>query len=522
MNGINNKYDIAIEILTPLNIGAGTEKDWSEGVDFVVKDRQLYKLSLKKMVNEGVDLSKLSSYFTKRDSSGLLQLIGNRLDNISDYHIPYPVKSDNDIKTTVKNQLSGQPIVSGSSIKGAIRSILFEFLKDKGTDKENPVFGSSKEGDEFMRFIKFSDVEFSHTEIINTKIFNLNGSGVHWNGGWKHGRHNTSYKFSDSGFNTLYEVIMPHQIDIGSLMLSETTFNFIGENVLFKGQEKRKLLSIPFLFDIINTHTRNYLLKEKKFFETYHAEKSEKILTSIESLISSIPIDNSYCIFKMSAGSGFHSITGDWQFDDYSINGIKEGKNISRGTHNSKPSSKSRKIAIFNDCLTPMGFVKLSIISATDKQEIITKKESERIKKQELQLDLIRQKEEARALEKHLLLIKSEYLSIIKTADSFFDSQSYNLALDEYRKAESIYPDGSLHHNRINQLQIILDRLRREEKSSILEKEGDELFKAGHYSDAKQKYEDAENFMIKSFYEKLQKCEEFIMFPFLWTGVGLS
>ena len=34
MDVLNKKYDIKIEVLTPLSIGAGAEKDWVCGVDF--------------------------------------------------------------------------------------------------------------------------------------------------------------------------------------------------------------------------------------------------------------------------------------------------------------------------------------------------------------------------------------------------------------------------------------------------------------------------------------------------------
>lgn len=43
----------------------------------------------------------------------------------------------------------------------------------------------------------------------------------------------------------------------------------------------------------------------------------------------------------MSAGSGFHSITGDWQFSDYTNTEIwKDGRNAG------KMKYKSRKIAV--------------------------------------------------------------------------------------------------------------------------------------------------------------------------------
>ncbi|MCF6357414.1 MAG: cell envelope integrity protein TolA [Draconibacterium sp.] len=77
----------------------------------------------------------------------------------------------------------------------------------------------------------------------------------------------------------------------------------------------------------------------------------------------------------MSAGSGFHSITGDWQFDDFSIDGVnKPQRGPSRGQLNRKDSAKSRKIAIDGDAFYLMGFVKLTILS----EELKAQRESER------------------------------------------------------------------------------------------------------------------------------------------------
>lgn len=69
---------------------------------------------------------------------------------------------------------------------------------------------------------------------------------------------------------------------------------------------------------------------------------------------------NNSCVIKLSAGAGFHSITGDWQFDDY-VSGVLR-RDIKKPAENSKP--KSRKIAITQEgedtFFDLMGFVKLT------------------------------------------------------------------------------------------------------------------------------------------------------------------
>ena len=78
----------------------------------------------------------------------------------------------------------------------------------------------------------------------------------------------------------------------------------------------------------------------------------------------------------MSAGSGFHSITGDWQFKNYSQTGIWE-----QGRHAGKKKYKSRKIAEWNGYLSLMGFVKLRYIlpEEIERQEMAVKSQ-EKIK----------------------------------------------------------------------------------------------------------------------------------------------
>ena len=124
--------------------------------------------------------------------------------------------------------------------------------------------------------------------------------------------------------------------------------------ILCKEAKEYLLRDITVLFGIINEHTKAYLEKELDFFKKYNeADRTSEIIKNIEELIQRIPSDNSSCLLKMAAGSGFHSITGDWQYDDYDKTGFngKTGKN----------KYKSRKIVEYNEKLSLMGFVELIV-----------------------------------------------------------------------------------------------------------------------------------------------------------------
>jgi CRISPR type III-A-associated RAMP protein Csm5 len=368
MDALNQKFPIEITVLSPLNIGTGVEKDLVKGVDFVVKDNNVHILNLKKMIANGINPDELIPLFASRNHNAVLQKVQEKLDKVTDAVFYLPANSENNIKTFIKNELSGKPIIPGSSLKGAVRSAILNYLLDGKKPenlKEKDYFGNSSKGDELMRFIKFSDIEFDKTELVNTKIFNLRGSDTDWQGGWKHSGYKTNVNYQETGFNTLYEAILPGQKGFASIMLSEMAFNKIPVQHLFNN--KQNLFNIHKLFSIINQNSYDYISKELDFFDKYdQADCTDKIkrkLISISNKIQAESGDAECCILKMSAGSGFHSITGNWQYDDYTTVGnwnipARYGREDRR---NGKHKYKSRKIAIHQNNFFLMGFVELSI-----------------------------------------------------------------------------------------------------------------------------------------------------------------
>jgi hypothetical protein len=360
-NSINEVYQLDIVILTPLHVGSGSEKDLVKGMDYVQNEGRIYCLNQKKALNE-IDISTFSSALLNRNEALLINKLAGKLDIVSDTVYEMSTPSDNDIKSFFKSGLNNEPILPGSSVKGAIRSILFKHLKGFNTNDERVVFGKADVGDEFMRFIKVSDSGFDQLKLSNTKIFNLVKNGDNWEGGWKHGGNQSDTKFRSTGFNTLYEVLPPKAFSKITLSIADKAFNnFLSINHHSFGAKKENVICKPieFLFSIINQHTSIYIKKEIEFYSKYGNNETDLIISSFNYVLTQIPDDNTWCVLKMSAGSGFHSITGDWQFDDYTnqpgiwTNGRNEGKK----------KYKSRKIAIgdFKDNFqfAPMGFIRI-------------------------------------------------------------------------------------------------------------------------------------------------------------------
>ena len=361
----DKRFDIELEVVTPLSVGAGNDNDWMRGIDYIQKDGKVYVLDIKKAVEQGIDIERLTSLFDHSDEKGISILIGNKIEDVSRLIFNSPVYTTNAIKSFLRTQLFGKPIVAGSSLKGSVRSALFQYLRDNERTNEE-VFGNIKDGTDFMRFVHIADIEMLKTILVNTKLFNLQKDGTEWTGGWKHAMSETTRQYRPTGFNTLYECVAPKQKGLGSISLSGRAFEVMASNTdKFVSQQgkKQKLLAggITELFKVINQVTKGYLLKEKAFFEKYTAERSDELIDCVNSLLDMIPEDGSYCLLKMSAGVGFHSITGDWQFDDYSQTGIwTEGRN------SGKKKYKSRKTADYNGHLQLMGFVKLRSLNADE------------------------------------------------------------------------------------------------------------------------------------------------------------
>lgn len=466
---LNKKYFIEIEVISPVCIGAGADKDWKKNLDFIVQKGKVYKLNLRKMLrpDSGIAPDKLSSFLQNKDEKGIWGLLESKINDVSEAVFDVSTLPENGIKCCVKNELFGKPIIPGSSLKGAIRSILFKELKDKGKNEEKEVFGDSNEGSEFMRFIKISDVEFDKTGLVNTKIFNLRSlGGTRLGGGWKHNSHETGENFKPNGFNTFYEALMPGEKACGSLMLSENLFDLFGEKKQVKGGDKRKILNIDNLFTLINHHTAEYLKKEQDFFEKYCIDKTEEIceaLYDIRNQIEQLPASS--CILKMAVGSGFHAITGDWMFDDFSIDEIKSNGKQSRGCFQGKDSAKSRKVAIWKDRFSLMGFIKLRVMSA---EEVVAyeKKRIAALKKWDEIFEERRQLKELKIMSQKQ---KDEYKQLIKQAG---EEQDIHEALKKYRQAAEFYPKGDEHEKLIKKLE---EQIKMEQARLQLEEQRDKL-----------------------------------------------
>ena len=446
----DKRYPIELEVITPLSVGAGNDNEWVKGLDFVQKEGKVYVIDMQKVADAGVDVEALTALFLKSDDSGICQLLGSKISELSRYIFDLPAKTDNNIKAFLRTQFYDKPLVAGSSIKGSIRSALFNYLRTE-EQKNEEVFGTMKDGTDFMRFIRIGDVEMPSTVLVNTKLFNLRKGGEEWLGGWKQLMNKTIGDYNPVGFNTLYECVAPGEKGFGNISMAVNVFSLLekfGNARSPYASKKRKLLNEPIncLFQVINDVTKAYLQKEQAFFQKYDAERSDEVLSCIESLLSMIPSDGSSCLMKMSAGVGFHSITGDWQYDAYD-----KTKLWTDGRHAGKKKYKSRKIAEYNHRLQLMGFVRLHALSqdeATKLEQALQQRHEDQqtkilnaVKQREIDIQQKAAAEQARRQAVELEKQKTEeYNRLILQAKQEMNSGQWDEAIANLEKAAALYP----------------------------------------------------------------------------------
>lgn len=343
---MNTTYKLQLETLSPIHIGAGQEKYWQKGLDYYYKGRKVYILNQKKIL---LSLSPQErSNFNAKVSTGkggeFLNLFFSNKDphDFSDFVYESSIAPQDDIRTHIRNGM-GQPYIPGSSLKGAIRSAIFNHILKKErmslkkyddreggerfkkpNELEKDVFGDITNN--LMHFIQVSDIIIPQEYLCvqHAKTFNLYNDKGDWQGGWKHAlRGDTNSEFKRTGFVFSYECIGP-EVEISTPLTVSFDTDLLKLKSLKNSNPKFVSLfqyddPISKLFDLLNKHTVAYLKQEMEFFNNYpdSSEGGKAIVGFLQFILNELEDLKSGCIFRFGHGIGFHSITGDWKFDDH-------------------------------------------------------------------------------------------------------------------------------------------------------------------------------------------------------------
>jgi len=269
--------NLQAKVVTPVHVGGAQERHYTANLDFVKDGDKVYFL----------DESKLIHHFgIERYSHSLAtNAIPDLLRSVQTESYATTISSMNgdpgqEIKRHIRNQLDNRPILPGSSIKGAIRSVLLNYL----------IFINN----------------------VDRKRIQEDKNG--WFGGWKQGQKMTTEKFSEKGFTTGYECIDKGQLSTLSIILNLKAFRTALKNRAVKSSYAlEELFAKNFadkFLEIVQKYSAFHLKAETNFVNTFQEYDSDFMVVEAYQEIQKIAQTSP--LLRLGAGSGFHAMTGDW------------------------------------------------------------------------------------------------------------------------------------------------------------------------------------------------------------------
>ncbi len=369
-------YNTTITILSPVHIGAGVDKNWQRGADFVQHKGNIYVLNQRK-VFEHLEDSAQERYLNLLSSGELYKIEQFLIQNIDlervskNIFMQEKALKSNEIKTLMRDG-NDEAYIPGSSIKGAMASAIYHFLYYGIKPAHYNAITIKELLGEFDRalgrYIRPSDSATLTSEINTVELYNLYRKGLGWEGDFKDG----------SGFPMPIETFQPGATTTFRLSFAEDLAAFIKvqaekqHRVLLPTYYEQVLGKTPqqTLFGILNSYAIKHISREIAFFEHYDktddgiADDINEAVENLKSLLRQAQqADENTCLLRMSFGSGFHGMTGDWRFSDHTETVQKpDNQNL---VYNFKtrskeaPRYKSRRLAFPTS--EAMGFVKLSV-----------------------------------------------------------------------------------------------------------------------------------------------------------------
>lgn len=368
---LGEKIPCSIEVLTPVHVGSGVKL--TEEIDFIKSQYSVHivpQSELIKYLEENPDE-------LKRFIDGEYKLSAlKRIPEGKKYNIS--IGRTSEINEFERNG-NGKPYIPGSSIKGAIRTILIKKRFDElSTNEKNDllkrVTNKKKEwasepivkqllGDNsnnnLMRVLEVFDAVFDNLELVKVLILSLtNESGTSY--GWKQlwNRQNTTN--SNQASQIIAETLPIGSISYFSISLNSFLFNNQTAQSILQFNES-SLKEINNLRVEINNYSKQKLEKEKEFFEKLTSPKKlNSVIKEIDTLLDKIKnLSQDELILRISWGSGWKAMTGDF-LDQNWLNTFR--RNYRLGKTDFPIFPKTRKI-VFEDNMPKYltGWIKIKL-----------------------------------------------------------------------------------------------------------------------------------------------------------------
>lgn len=389
---IRTIYQCSLQILTPVHVGSGEKL--VENFDFFRQDQdsKIHVINSSKMFAAveklGADrIMEFTRAVEGEDIVAWLQKQGIRPDRISACSVTFSgQKTPREIHAHIRDAF-GNPLIPGSSLKGALRTAIIRKLakteddfqvKTKGTNPkymDQTICGvllglDPKEN--LLRTLSVGDYTFQsdQTSIQQVWVNRL-----------------TSKTKLAGKFPIHIEGISNNTASQGTISFDEFLPDKDNEKKCFNFKAR---LSLPWLLDACWSLTRHTIETELQFLKDKTGRPVDglrRFYTRLSEQIENLPENE--VIIQMAWGSGWRGMTGQLlESDDLSDDLRKKLRLEDR--YLSFPFPKSRRLTLVNGIDSPMGWIKLSFIPI----EEVKKAEQER-QRQQISLQKERQRHEA-------------------------------------------------------------------------------------------------------------------------------
>jgi CRISPR/Cas system CSM-associated protein Csm5 (group 7 of RAMP superfamily) len=356
-----------IELLTPLHIGDGTELQYN--LDYISNSKSIDVIEFDSLLESLSDYPSAINDLSK--SIALERLMKDYKINIQPvYSLPFKGNSTpKSIRRFLKNG-HGQPFMAGSSLKGAIHTALWATLDRSrlpasGNYREFSGAVKSLGGKDpyhmFIRPLQISDsIGIEPKGAMNCeeiKFFNLQRENKP---GWKDfGTRQTKDRFQET--TGLFVECLKPGIKLCLQSRLDPFLNSAPIKQVAKIIECTGLSEFHTLTQTINTHSLHLATRERTFFSEYRTETAS-VVNFYDNLIHQIESagpDSETSFLRLSWGSGWRGMTGDW-IDDFTLKEVRIQKRLGKQGVDVFP--KTRRLAIDPEkgvpCL-PLGWVRI-------------------------------------------------------------------------------------------------------------------------------------------------------------------
>jgi CRISPR-associated protein Csm5 len=386
------KIPCTLEILSPVHIGSGVKL--AKNIDFNSDGNSITIVSQAELMQYLEDNPDELETFTKGNYklSSLKKYSGGKK-----YY--FQNKWTNEI-FEFESDGNGTPYIPGSSLKGAIRTIIIKKLFDGlSQEKKNNVLSqinnspSKKEwaadsllkellgsdsNHNLMRMIQVFDIYFPSVELSKVVILSLtstNGTSYGWK---KMGPGMPNVALNQNPTSLIVESLPVGEKSNFSIHIDD----FLSQNEVAKNTLHFDKVNLGELCILINEYSRLKLNDEKTFFSGLQSPQIlSDVIKEIENIIAYIPKKNSPTektefVIRMSWGIGWKGMTGDYLSADW-LEKFRRNRNYKMTKHPDFPIyPKTRKIVFDDD--TPKyltGWVKIRLNDFIQKKEILEKSE---------------------------------------------------------------------------------------------------------------------------------------------------